>query len=117
MRSSFQDTNIKKLPPIVKSETGNVSWLGGGWYNGHERGIISRMETTFQCPVVRGGRREDVSELLRSRHSYPNILGTNPDQFYLNTIRRVDQDYCNYQPEKRLKLTVRREPDLTLFSW
>ena len=23
-----------------------------------------------------------------------NILGTNPDQFYLNTIRRVDQDYC-----------------------
>ena len=95
MRSSFQDTNIKKLPPIVKSETGNVSWLGGGWHNGHERGIISRMETTFQCPVVRGGRREDVSELLRSRHSYPNILGTNPDQFYLNTIRRVDQDYCN----------------------
>ena len=74
MRSSFQDTNIKKLPPIVKSETGNVSWLGGGWYNGHERGIISRMETTFQCPVVRGGekgRRVRITEVTSLISEHP----------------------------------------------
>ena len=52
------------------------------------------METTLECPEVWGGGG-DLSELLRSHHSHPTILGTNPDQFYLNTITSLIKDYRN----------------------
>ena len=61
---------------------------------GDESGVITRMVSLLYSVRWCGAREGNLSELLRSRHSVPNILGTNPDQFYLNTISRVDQDYC-----------------------
>ena len=94
--SSAQDTKISRNCLLLsnrKPETvgGDEAGLTGP---DEESGVITRMVSLLYSVRWCGVREGNLSELLRSRHSYPNILGTNPDQFYLNTIRRVDQDYC-----------------------
>ena len=93
--SSAQDTKISRNCLLLSNRKPET-------VGGDEAGWLGRARRVELLPgwcllgSVRwcGDWEGNLSELLRSRHSYPNILGTNPDQFYLNTISRVDQDYC-----------------------